>query len=127
MADAKQLLEIIDELCAFKSKASRMLGLAWATTGNIRRQLKAIEAGQASDADIEQIEKALLAQIALFSNVNFRLHRRTKSLSCNPTCVELAERHGLPRIKGNLRWCEIPDDMAEAAEAFNNGTNCDEL
>jgi hypothetical protein len=121
MADVKDLLEITKEPSAFKSKASRMLSLAWTTTRNIRRQLKGIEAaGQASEQEIETLEKALLAQIAVFCNINYRLHRRTKSLSFNPVCAELAKKHGLPRIdKGNLRWCEIPTDLAEAADAFS--------
>ena len=115
------LLEICDQLAAFKSKASRSLGRAWSGTKNCRKALKGIQAaGQASELEIEQLEMAILAQAALFANINYRLHRRVKSLSWEPFFVELSKKHRLPRInKGTIRWCDIPLELQGAVDNFS--------
>jgi hypothetical protein len=121
-ADVTDLLEITKELSAFKSKASRSLGRAWRTTQNCRKALQGIkESGQASEQEIQDLEKALLCQTALFLNINYRLWRRLKALSWNPDFVKLADKYKLPRInRGNLRWIEVPDDLTAAADNFSD-------
>ncbi|MFA6221455.1 MAG: hypothetical protein WC647_04000 [Desulfomonilaceae bacterium] len=119
-SDVKTLLEITKQLRAFKHKAAVSMNAAWRTTRNCQVSLKGIEAtGQSSPQEMEILEKAILAQVCQFLNVNYRLSRRLKALTRDPMFLKLAAKHGLGKVdRGNLRWFDTPLDLIDAADNF---------